>query len=48
MRKTFFSKISFMLIAILLMWLKTYAVYKTSFHIKIDNLTQEFILFINH
>ncbi|MEM5020238.1 LTA synthase family protein [Bacillus subtilis] len=47
MRKTFFSKISFMLIAILLMWLKTYAVYKTSFHIKIDNLTQEFILFIN-
>jgi len=36
-----------MLIAILLMWLKTYAVYKTSFHIKIDNLTQEFILFIN-
>lgn len=47
MRKTFFSKISFMLIAILLMWLKMYAVYKTSFHIKIDNLTQEFILFIN-
>ncbi|MGO0714005.1 LTA synthase family protein [Bacillus subtilis] len=47
MRKTFFLKISFMLIAILLMWLKTYAVYKTSFHIKIDNLTQEFILFIN-
>lgn len=36
-----------MLIAILMMWLKTYVVYKTSFHIKIDNLTQEFILFIN-
>ncbi|QJC96840.1 Lipoteichoic acid synthase LtaS Type IIIa, enzyme responsible for polyglycerolphosphate LTA synthesis [Bacillus mojavensis] len=47
MRKTFFSMISFMLIAILMMWLKTYVVYKTSFHIKIDNLTQEFILFIN-
>ncbi|MCY8818567.1 LTA synthase family protein [Bacillus atrophaeus] len=47
MRKSFFSKISFMLIAILLIWLKTYAVYKTSFNIKIENFAQEFILFIN-
>jgi phosphoglycerol transferase MdoB-like AlkP superfamily enzyme len=29
------------------MWIKTYIVYKTSFQIKIDNFTQEFILFIN-
>lgn len=47
MRKSFFSKISFLLIATLLMWLKTYVVYKTSFNIKIENFMQEFILFIN-
>lgn len=29
------------------MWLKTYIVYKTSFDIKIENWTQEVILFIN-
>ncbi|UOY89812.1 LTA synthase family protein [Bacillus glycinifermentans] len=47
MQKSFFSKISFLLIATLLMWLKTYVVYKTSFNIKIENFMQEFILFIN-
>ncbi|MDE1453941.1 hypothetical protein PVN32_17415, partial [Bacillus paralicheniformis] len=47
MRKSFFSKILFLLIATLLMWLKTYVVYKTSFNIKIENFMQEFILFIN-
>ncbi|MED1739740.1 LTA synthase family protein [Bacillus swezeyi] len=47
MRKPFLSKISFLLVATLLMWLKTYVVYKTSFNIKIENFMQEFILFIN-
>ncbi|WP_044894424.1 LTA synthase family protein [Bacillus alveayuensis] len=47
MRKNTFSKLSFLLLATALMWLKTYIVYKTSFDIKIENFTQEFILFIN-
>ncbi|MBD1378881.1 LTA synthase family protein [Metabacillus arenae] len=47
MRKNSFSKISFLLIATVLMWIKTYVVYKTSFNIKIENFMQEFILFIN-
>ncbi|AZB43615.1 LTA synthase family protein [Bacillus sp. FJAT-42376] len=47
MRKNSISKISFLLIATLFMWLKTYIVYKTSFEIKIENWKQEFILFIN-
>ncbi|NPC93307.1 LTA synthase family protein [Bacillus sp. WMMC1349] len=47
MRKSFISKVSFLFIATLLMWLKTYVVYKTSFNIKIENFMQEFILFIN-
>ncbi len=47
MRKKSFSKISFLLIATLFMWIKTYIVYKTSFDIKIENFKQEFILFIN-
>ncbi|KEZ51702.1 LTA synthase family protein [Metabacillus indicus] len=47
MRIQSFSKISFLLIATLFMWIKTYIVYKTSFDIKIENFTQEFILFIN-
>ncbi|MFC5463140.1 LTA synthase family protein [Lederbergia graminis] len=33
--------------AIVMLWLKTYFVYKTSFNIKIENIMQEFILFIN-
>ncbi|KKI88619.1 hypothetical protein WQ54_30980 [Bacillus sp. SA1-12] len=47
MRKKSFSKISYLLLATLFMWIKTYVVYKTSFDIKIENFTQEFILFIN-
>lgn len=47
MRKSTFSKISFLLLATFFMWIKTYVVYKTSFDIKIENFTQEFILFIN-
>lgn len=47
MGKKSFSKISFLLIATLFMWIKTYIVYKTSFDIKIENFTQEIILFIN-
>ncbi|WP_243386332.1 LTA synthase family protein [Bacillus kexueae] len=47
MRKNTFSKISFLLLATVIMWVKTYIVYKTSFDIKIENFTQEFILFIN-
>ncbi|WP_142827826.1 LTA synthase family protein [Planococcus soli] len=40
-------KHSILAIAIIATWLKTYIVYKTSFSITIDNLLQEFILFIN-
>ncbi len=40
-------KVSLMTLAIVLLWLKTYIVYKTSFDIKIENWRQEFILFIN-
>lgn len=47
MRKKSFSKISYLLIATAFLWIKTYIVYKTSFDIKIENFTQEFILFIN-
>ncbi|MCM3650459.1 LTA synthase family protein [Metabacillus litoralis] len=47
MGKKSFSKIYFLLLATLFMWIKTYIVYKTSFDIKIENFTQEVILFIN-
>lgn len=47
MRRGPFSKISFLVLATVFMWLKTYIIYKTSFNIKIENFTQEFILFIN-
>ncbi|WRP05259.1 LTA synthase family protein [Rossellomorea aquimaris] len=40
-------KASFIIIAALLLWVKTYIVYKTSFDIKIENTLQELILFIN-
>ncbi|WP_113930847.1 LTA synthase family protein [Bacillus sp. P14.5] len=40
-------KISLVIIASVLLWLKTYIVYQTSFDIKIENLMQEFILLIN-
>lgn len=47
MQKINWSKGSFILLATILLWLKTYIVYKTSFDIKIENFKQEFILFIN-
>ncbi|MHC0035921.1 LTA synthase family protein [Pseudoneobacillus sp. C159] len=47
MQKIKGPKISVIAMAILLLWLKTYIVYKTSFDIKIENWKQEFILFIN-
>ncbi|MFD2446054.1 LTA synthase family protein [Bacillus sp. CGMCC 1.16607] len=40
-------KLSFVGMAIVMLWLKTYIVYQTSFDIKIENWKQEFILFIN-
>lgn len=36
-----------LLIAVVATWLKTYLTYKTSFNLKIDNVMQELILFIN-
>lgn len=47
MGKIKWPKGSLLLLAALLLWLKTYIVYKTSFDIKIENIKQEFILFIN-
>jgi lipoteichoic acid synthase len=41
------SKLSLITVAIVLLWLKTYLAYKTSFDIKIENWRQEFILLIN-
>ncbi|MDQ0244434.1 phosphoglycerol transferase MdoB-like AlkP superfamily enzyme [Bacillus fengqiuensis] len=41
------SKLSFILTAVCLLWLKTYIVYKTSFNIEIESVKQEVILFIN-
>ncbi|TKC19904.1 LTA synthase family protein [Robertmurraya kyonggiensis] len=47
MRKFVPSAMSFTAVAIVLLWLKTYIVYKTSFEINIENWKQELILFIN-
>ncbi|MGD6872768.1 LTA synthase family protein [Sutcliffiella horikoshii] len=47
MKQAFKSKVPFILIAVVLLWVKTYIVYKTSFNITIESLKQEFILFIN-
>lgn len=47
MKQAFKSKVPFILIAVVLLWIKTYIVYKTSFNITIESLKQEFILFIN-
>ncbi len=41
------EKISLPVLAAFMLWLKTYVVYKTSFNIKIENVMQELILFIN-
>lgn len=40
-------KVSLAVVAVILLWLKTFIVYKTSFDIKIENWQQQFILFIN-
>jgi lipoteichoic acid synthase len=47
MRNVSLSKYRFVLIATILLWIKTYIVYKTSFDIEIESWKQEFILFIN-
>ncbi|TWT26148.1 LTA synthase family protein [Planomicrobium sp. CPCC 101110] len=47
MFKKEWPKHSILAIAIISTWLKTYIAYKTSFSITIDNVLQEFILFIN-
>jgi lipoteichoic acid synthase len=47
MKKLPLSKYRFVLIATILLWIKTYIVYKTSFDIEIESWKQEFILFIN-
>lgn len=47
MNKFKWSKISLIALATVLLWIKTYIVYKTSFDIKIENWRQEFILLIN-
>jgi lipoteichoic acid synthase len=47
MLKKEWPKHSILAIAIIATWLKTYLAYKASFSITIDNVLQEFILFIN-
>ena len=41
------ERISLPVLAAVMLWIKTYVVYKTSFNIKIENVMQELILFIN-
>ncbi|MGW9607557.1 LTA synthase family protein, partial [Heyndrickxia sporothermodurans] len=43
------KKITFLfpIVAAIFLWMKTYIVYKTGFHMKIENWMQELILFIN-
>jgi phosphoglycerol transferase MdoB-like AlkP superfamily enzyme len=45
--KQAFAEYRFFFIAIALLWIKTYIVYKTAFDLPMDNKMQEFILFIN-
>lgn len=47
MMKKEWPKHSILAIAIIATWFKTYITYKTSFSIKIENVMQEFILFLN-
>ena len=47
MKKVTWPKHSVLVIAIIATWLTTYIGYFTSFNMKIDNMMQEFILFIN-
>src|SRR4051794_18732880 len=47
MKRVTWPKHSVLVIAIIATWLTTYIGYITSFNMKIDNMMQEFILFIN-
>lgn len=47
MNKRAWPKHSVLIIAIVATWLTTYVGYRTSFNMKIDNMMQEFILFMN-
>ncbi|MBE1553752.1 LTA synthase family protein [Sporosarcina limicola] len=47
MKKVVWPKHSVLIIAIVATWLTTYFGYITSFNMKIDNMMQEFILFLN-
>ncbi|MDW0112254.1 LTA synthase family protein [Sporosarcina saromensis] len=47
MKKINWPKHAILVIAIIATWLTTYIGYKTSFSLKIDNVMQEFILFMN-
>lgn len=47
MPKSPMSRFALILLAPLMLWVKTYIVYKTSFDLKIESWKQEFILFIN-
>lgn len=47
MKLTKWPKHSFMILAIVATWIKTVIVYHTSFELKIENVMQQFILFIN-
>ena len=47
MKKIVWPKHSVLIIAIVATWLTTYFGYITSFNMKIDNMMQEFILFLN-
>lgn len=47
MKKINWPKHAILVIAIIATWLTTYIGYKTSFSLKIDNVMQEFILFLN-
>ena len=47
MKNIKWPKHSVLIIAIVATWITTYIGYKTSFNMKIDNMMQEFILFLN-
>lgn len=47
MKKNTWPKHSLLVIAIVATWLTTYVGYRTSFNMKIDNMMQQFILFMN-
>ena len=42
MLQRLFPKLRFALVAVVLLWIKTYIVYKLAFDIKIDNFFEEF------